>query len=521
MGTDLFFIYKTKIKQEYKTAFWFTFLAVLSIHLYKFVNTLPNHDSVYNYYSDQNVLGSGRWALSIACGLSSYYDLPWVIGILSCIAIALTVVVITALFKLNNPILIALSGALLAASPSTTETFFFQFTADGYFIAMLLASLGVYWSRIEETRITRHILSIVCICVSCGIYQAYVSFALILALCYFIDVLLKNIHNKHQCIRWVGRQAIIYILALAFYYIIWRFCLSFTDTPVNNYQGISQVGNISLSLISGGFVRSIKSILLYFLQFNVLKHGFPLYSILSILFLAVMAIGLVIAYRNSRIYTRKWALVLLILCLIAVIPFSCIWHFVSDSVGYRPMMLQCLNLLFILTAILFERWTSLRIKNIVCLFLVFIALHNALMANVAYFYMHRCYERSYAEGLEMMLDIHKMQDEYEFDRVAIIGTRIFEIQFDPLDSKTGKANVAGDIHILTSLLEESLLYDKEHTALFLQGTFGLDLETVNGAELVELSQCEQIQALPCWPAEKSMVVINNVLIIKLSNTILP
>ena len=96
MGEGLLLFYRTKLKKEYKFAFFSTFLIAMLIHLYKFANTLPNHDSVYNYYSDQNILGSGRWALSMACGISSYYDLPWVIGLISCVFIALTVVMIVA-----------------------------------------------------------------------------------------------------------------------------------------------------------------------------------------------------------------------------------------------------------------------------------------------------------------------------------------------------------------------------------------------------------------------------------------
>ena len=164
--------YRTKIKKEYKIAFVITFLITMLIHFYKIANTLPNHDSILNYYADQNVLASGRWALSLACGLSSFYDLPWINGLLSCVFIALTVVVIVALFKLKNPVVIGLIGALLAASPATTETFFFLYTADGYMIAMFLAALAVYFSRMEETRFSRLLLSGVCICVSCGIYQA-------------------------------------------------------------------------------------------------------------------------------------------------------------------------------------------------------------------------------------------------------------------------------------------------------------------------------------------------------------
>ncbi len=60
MGDFLIDFYKNKIKREYKIAFFFTFAAVILIHIYKFTNNLPNHDSLYNVYTDQNVLGSGR-----------------------------------------------------------------------------------------------------------------------------------------------------------------------------------------------------------------------------------------------------------------------------------------------------------------------------------------------------------------------------------------------------------------------------------------------------------------------------
>ena len=85
MGEGILTHYRTKLAKEYKGAFWMTFIAALLIHFYKFTNTLPNHDSLYNYYSEQNSLGLGRWALSLACSMSSYYDLPWVNGLLSCV----------------------------------------------------------------------------------------------------------------------------------------------------------------------------------------------------------------------------------------------------------------------------------------------------------------------------------------------------------------------------------------------------------------------------------------------------
>lgn len=517
MGEEILQFYQTKFKKEYKVAFVSTFCITLLIHLYKFTNTLPNHDSVYNYYSDQNVLGSGRWALSLACGMSSYFDLPWINGLMSCVFIALTVVVIAALFKLKNPVLIGLIGALLAASPATTETFFFLFTADGYMIAMFLAALAVYFSKVEETRLSRSILSGICICLSCGIYQAYVSFALILAVCYFIDVLIQNSFSKQNCLKWVLRQIIIYAVSLAAYYAVWKLCMHFSGTVANNYQGISEVGTISAGLLINGFVSAIKTTILYFLQWDVLAHGFTLYSVLNILFLLFMVVGLLISCIKSGILKRTWAAVLLMLCLIAIIPFACIWHFTSDSVGYRAMMLQSLTLLFVLTAILYERYAQAAVKNVACLFLILITFNNALMANISYFYMNLCYERTYAEGLEMMIKIHNLQDKYCFEKIAVVGNRINEVQYENFDPETNKMQITGKIHILSGLLEKSLLYNSEHTTLFLQTTFGMDLTPLNLSQRNELLHTGEVQAMGCWPSGDSIAVIDDVLVIKLSD----
>lgn len=512
MGEGILLFFQSKLRKEYKIALISTFFIALLIHLYKFTNTLPNHDSIYNYYSEQNVIGSGRWALSWACGISSYWDLPWIIGLLSCLFIALTVVVIVMLFKLKNPILIGLIGALLAASPAITETFFFLYTADGYMIAMLLAALAVYLSRIEETRKSRFLLSGVCICVSCGIYQAYISFALLLAVCNFIYILLQNNHSKRDCYKWVLRQVILYITSLATYYAIWKLSMHFSGTVANNYQGISEVGKISAELLVSGLVNSIKTTVLYFLQWDVSAHGFTPYNILNILFLIAMFVGLLISCLKSRVWKRTWAFVLLVLCLVVIIPFACIWCFTSDSVGYRAMMLQSLTLLFVLTAVLYEQWAKTIAKNAVCLLLILIVFNNALMANISYFYMNLCYERTYAEGAEMMAEIHDLQDEYVFDKIAVIGNRIYEVQYNSIDSETGK------IHVLSGLLEKTLLFDSDRTTRFLQATFGLELEVLNPTQRNKLFDTDEVQNMGCWPSDDSITVIDDILVIKLSDT---
>lgn len=257
--------------------------------------------------------------------------------------------------------------------------------------------------------------------------------------------------------------------------------------------------------------------MLYFLQWDVLSHGFSLYSVLNILFLVAMVIGLLISCVKSGLWKRRLGMVLLVLCLVAIMPFAGIWHFTSDSVGYRAMMLQSLTLLFVLTAVIYERWAKPFSKNALCLFLLLIVFNNALMANISYFYMNQCYERTYAEGVEMMVEIHNLQDTYDFDKIAVVGNRIYEVQYENIDPETGHMQISGRIHILSSLLETSLLYDSEHTTKYLKATFGLDLEPVDLAQRDAFLDTEEVASMGCWPAGDSIAVIDDTLVLKLSD----
>ena len=492
-------------------------IAVLAVHLYKLTNTLPNHDSLYNYYSDQNVLGSGRWALSAACGISSYYDLPWVNGLFCCLFIALTVVVIVALFQVKNYVVIGLIGTLLAVSPATTETFFFMFTADGYMLAMLLAAIAAYLSRIEERRLSRWIISGICICVSCGIYQAYVSFGLILAVCYLVLGLLDNRYDKKECWLWVLRQVVIYAAALVVYYIIWKLCMHITGTNANSYQGISGVGTISIGLIINGAISAVKSVVSYLLQWDVFTYGFTTYNVLNIILLTVFAFGVIISFAKSGIYKRKWAVVLLVLCLVAIVPFACIWHFTSDSVVYAPRMFQSLTLVYVFTALLYEKWAKHVLKNIVCLLLIVITLNHGLIANICYFYLNLSYERAYAEGVEMAMTIHDYQDEHDINRIAIVGNRLDDVQLSNFNEIMEADRITDEVYIIGSGLEESLMIDSTHITNFLKTTCGIKLDVVGSTESSALFRSEQVQKMGCWPASDSIAVIDDTLVIKISN----
>lgn len=517
MGKEWIAFYRERVKPSWKIAFFSVILAGLLVHLYKFTNYLPDRDSLLNIYHDQNILASGRWLLSLACGISSYFDLPLVNGLLSLLYMGVTMVLITELLGLENPVLIALCGGLLAAFPGTTETFFYAYTADGYFLAMALATLAVYLTRMGQRSLRAYLAAGACLVASCAIYQSYISFALVLALCHFCWEILENRRTNRDCLAWAGKQAVLYLLSMAVYYGIWKLLMALTQTHVNDYQGISEIGVNLLPTFLSGLPTAIKAVAAFFLQWNVLKQGFTPYVVLNLLFLAG-AVGIfVAAVVRSGIARRRWQLGLLVLALAAMVPASCIWSFASAQILYRPMMLMCLVLVYMLVFSLFDRWAKPRWANLAAVLALAIAFNFGLIANISYHYLTRNYERTYAQGLQMALDIRQLQQTEEFDRFAVSGDTWLEGKLAAYDYEAGKQTPASGIGILSRYLYDDLLFDHDRITAFLTEYLGVDLEIASWTDSLQEKAAPLLEDMPRWPESGSMTVIDGTLIIKISD----
>ena len=104
----------------------------LLTHFPVLINRFPNSDSMANFYFDQNMITSGRWFLTVACGISSYYDLGWLIGVLSIVYIAVAAVFVCEFFEIRSLVNRGLIAALLVTFPAICATFSYMYTMDGY-----------------------------------------------------------------------------------------------------------------------------------------------------------------------------------------------------------------------------------------------------------------------------------------------------------------------------------------------------------------------------------------------------
>ena len=536
MGSELLIFYRERIRNTWKTAFFSAFFLGLLVHIYKFTNLLPNADALYNFYSSQNMVASGRWLLSIACGFSSWFDLPWVNGILSLVFMGLASAMVAEVFRMENPVLIVLSSALMVSFPAVTATMSYEFTADGYMLAMALAALSVCLSRMEYTGKKHWLklaLSALCICCACGIYQAYVSFAFVLAVCYFMKELLENRREEKQYRIWILAQILIYGVGLAAYFIIWKLCLRLQNFSAVSYQGIDRVGMMGARDLVAAFIKIAGDFVRFFLEWNILQHGVTVYSVLNILFLVSFAIGLAVAVVKTGMLKRKGHLILMILC-VAALPVGCfIWYLTSPDVIYHALMLQSVCLIYIFTAVLFDAWVRPRLREAVLVLLVAISLNNAVAANMCYNLMHQSFEKTSAAAVELSTRIH-MLDDGEVKYIAIYGGlggygQESYFAWDELRQLGGWKLVSRTVFsplFLSHYTDFDLSYYRMNDLEYPLVENDPDMPApqdwefrfplLGAAQREELAESEQVKQMPIWPARDSVQRIGDTVVVKLS-----
>lgn len=543
MGEGIIRLYQNRVKKEWKIAFMSATIIGLLVHFYKFTNYFPNHDGLFNFWSTQNMVASGRWFLAPACALSSCFDLPWIIGILSVLFMALTAVLICEIFEMKNPCLIVLSSGLLVSFPAITETMFFEFTADGYLLAMLLGTVAVYLTRLSKgIHWKRGLAAAVCICLTCAIYQAYVSFAFVLAVCCFLWELLEDRHENRAYWKWIGYQVVVYAGGLALYYGIWQLIMELSGITPASYEGISTMGALDANAILTAAKKSVTSFVWFFLERNPLKYGFSVYSVLGILFLAALALICGMAFCSRKLWKRPLTAALFLLCVLSL-PFGCyLCYFISPGVEYFTRMLQSIAILYILLGVLWERWGGRRGKNLVMLLLAGVILNNAVTANVCYAYLNRCHEQSLATATELSTRIH-FEDDGTAQGVAFIGS--IGGNWTVTEEETMDASKLGTLGPLKTV-NYSLLSDRDLIVLFLDRYLDFTLEyyrnhdaqmpvyhfsqnapTVNDFafrfpiadnETVEaLTATQEYQQMGIWPGKNSVRKIGDTIVVRFSD----
>ncbi|MCM1188884.1 MAG: glucosyltransferase domain-containing protein [bacterium] len=519
---ELFRKIRKKIKKEWKAAFFSAVIIGLLVHMPVMTADIPNHDGLDSLYFDQNMITSGRWFLMAACSLSSFYTVPWLIGLIGIFFLGLTAAALTELLEVNRVWAASAVGGLLAAFPALASTFAYVFTLDGYMLAMLLAVLAVLFTK-QKSR--GFLPGAVCLAFSLGIYQGYLSFATVLSV-FAILILAAEQGERKAKVRQGLRYLYMGALGVALYYGILQILLRLQGKELADYQGID--GMAAGTAASGGIFRSIGRMYRDFAGFslkgNVLfQNGI---SLAACIVLALSALSVLAALAVKRKWWKNPCFFVIIgMAAVLLPPATNIILLVSPNVTYHLLM-RYQWVLYPIGAVALAggrlgqaseksdpngrpskgyvaEWAALAAAFVLVFF-------YGVTDNIGYSNLQKRYEKTYAYCVRLLDRIEQTPGYYQGIPIAMIGV-VGDVEFPPTDlTASVTSNMIG-------LNGDVLLYTGENYKKFIQSYLGATLNILPPEAMGEMYYDGEYIAMDSFPGENSIRIIDGIMYIKTEN----
>lgn len=507
---------KSRIKKEWKIAFLSAFIIGLAIHLPIMLSDIPNHDGLSSMYFDQNMITSGRWFLTIACGFSSYFTIPWFIGILSLLFLACASAVLSELLEFDKTWEVVLGSGLLVAFPALCSTFAYVFTMDGYMMALLLAVLSVLLTK----KYRRGFLpGAVCLAFSMGIYQAYLPFAILLCI-YCVVICLAEDGKPEKKIKSCLNYLYMGIAGCGLYFIILQVLLKIQGKELASYQGInSGIGGNAAAGV--GILTTLKGMYADFVAFTVknpVLHN-NLFTTIALVLLAAAAAIVLFRLCIERKWWKNPMFFVIIGLLVICLPLaSNIILLISPEVNYHLLMRYHWVLYPILLLAFCGRYIGKVRKRKMDVFLewgvlcaVFVLVFSyAVTDNIAYSNLQKRYEKTYAYCVRLLDRIEQTQGYYQGIPIAMVGV-VGDEQF-PLTDITGEVTAG-----MIGMNGDSLLYTSANYQAFMKNYLGATLNFMTPEEMAPLYYTEEYIAMDSFPGPESTKVVDGVLYVRTEN----
>lgn len=498
------------ILPEWKVCFFAAIAVGLIAHLYKITGWIPNWDSLVFRYDAQNMVGLGRWFLPVVCSFSSFYDLPFLNGIIAIVFHALGAVCICRILNVRKKITAFLIGAVIVSFPTVTSVMMYNYVADGYSIAFFLSTLAALYMTKGKSG---YIIASVLIALSTGIYQAYITVTIMLVLLWLIDEIIYNqeafsiVLKKSMCMLLSG------IFGVALYSAILTVILRVFSMELLDYQGINSTASLtSIDLFDSLYVVKETFIKCFF----DLSQGINIYVILNVFVLLFTLLHYVKYIVKNKIYRKPVnALAVVILGIVLIVGAAAL-AFVNPAVDYHNLMLMGYSVFYIFFLILYERGTDAneRYTCIKCWAVLIasaaIITNQVVISNVSYHKAQMAYEKSFGVLVRMADRIEQTPGAENCSKILVLGA---------LDnSESYSVNLPPDITGITDgyiIRADDENVGQSVLSSALHDYCEMDYEFLAGEEKSKLAQSERVEAMGKWPAKDSVAVIDGTIVIKL------
>ena len=501
-----------KLKPQHKTAFLSAFVIGILTHLYAMTNNFLTYDSMWNIYSDQDMITSGRQFLTYACSVGSYFDLPMINGLLAILWLSISAALITECFNIEGKVLPVIVGGLMVTFPSVSSTFAYSYTIDGYMLAILLSILAFF---LADRFKYGFIAGIFALGISLGIYQAEFSFTILICICALLVYILNNTPAKEMLSK-IWRYIAMGVGGYAFYLISLKIMLSIKHTEISGYQGTDRVSTFALSDLPAGLKAAWENFY-YFMRYGGIFSATGAMKISYLVFMAIGAVSFVYLFIKKKAYKSVFNIVLTVILAIATPFASCLITILSPDTYFHILMRMpwvVVMIFFVALISMFNKEVSVKAETamaLVSVISVFILiLQFAVSSNIVYFNLNERYEKTYAICVRMVDRIEQTEGYEPGMPVAILGGFPDDTYYAHTDITkdvlSGYFGVDGEYVCNSSSSYES----------FMERYLNFSFPVLSLEEEIALTESETFMGMKNFPDTESFKIINGVLVIKLN-----
>lgn len=499
-----------KLLRAFRVPLLSALISGMLAYCFCFTNKLVNHDEVYSLFHKGGTLSSGRWMLDILDRIFPNISMPWIYGILTILLISLAICLLISAFQIQNKLLQGVLAGSVMVFPSLIGLFSYMFTSSSFALSFLLAVSAV-WFGANHTWRGRSVC-VVCLILSMGIYQSYISVAASLMVLLLVQELLKG-EDIAAVIRHGAEYVALLLLSMMVYYGITQALLSLSHTAMNSYAE----NNVAFAF--GSIPARILTAYHHF--FNILWHnlhslvvnGFS--CLIHIAMLAVtMLLLLIWALTSPRKELTRFLLLGLLLILLPL-SINSIYLLVEDF-AVHSLVLYSFVALYVLAVMVADHMlrqnlasSKLRLirlgADLTALALIGILIVNTYAANAAYVGMYLRYENTYAFYSSLTAQL-KTDPNFDVDsKLAVLG------QYDLPEFYKNELGTVSAITGCGSLYPACYSWNE-----FLTYFINFPIEAASDAEIQEIMASDVYAQMPVYPYYGSVQKIGNVYVVKLS-----
>lgn len=509
-----------KVKQIWKAyggLFRFALAAALAAYGFALTNVLQNHDSIGSFRVFGMGVTSGRWFLDVLGNFVDVwwgiYSLPYFSGLMAILFAALAGCLTVSALRVKSRLFSFLTAGIFIVFPSLGGAMLYMFATPFFAFAVLLSVLAAWLT--DRYRLG-FLPGGLCLCLSMGIYQAYLPLtASLLLLCLLRRCFSEDGREFRSLFLTALRYLAALVLGVLLYFLFLRFFLWYYHAELSNYRGLDQIGHVQ-GLVSAIVEAWLGTVLLPFrpIHWIALSKVVRISALICIL-LSLLAFAFLLWKSRRPLSVRLFALFCFLL-----LPLSFnLVTLMGNELQVYELMAYGMVCLFFTPVVLLElaarqeepaRSAIVRCRQgasaLLAAALALSAVNYAWQDNVNYMVLYYTDQQTVQYFSSVLTRIRAAEGYSQEKKLAVVGDTIVDRSFyNSVFDGSGGLFFSND----QTLIDSYSWFD------WWENYFAFAQPGATEEELRAVISEEELAAMPCYPDDGSIRVIGDVIVLNL------